>query len=102
MKRSNKQQWLDEYLPNDEPQGDLVDRANVAAEAFRRRSLDAALSLMERTNRRRRATYRRCKECGKRIPKARLQVLPHTTRCVVCQRIFEQRRKRCTLFIPII
>jgi phage/conjugal plasmid C-4 type zinc finger TraR family protein len=104
MKRSGKQtkKWLDDYAPNDEPQGDLVDRANMVAEAFRRRSLAATLSLVKRANQRRRAKYRRCECCGKRIPKARLKILPHATRCVACQRIFEQRRRRCFSFIPII
>lgn len=103
MKRLSKQtkNWRDEYLPSDEPQGDLVDRANVVAEAFRRQSLAATLSWVEHASRRR-AKDRRCECCGKHIPKARLKILPHATRCVACQRIFEQRRRRCFSFIPII
>ena len=107
MKRSSRQSknWLDEYLPDDEPQGDLVDRANVVAEAFRRRSLDVTLGRNERPSKftRRRVKHRRCERCGKRIPPARLKVLPSATRCVACQRLIEQqRRRRCFSFIPII
>lgn len=101
MKRLNKQskQWLDEYVPNDEPQGDIVDRANVAAEAFRLRSLDAMLGLSGRSVKRRRGRNRKCERCGNHIPKQRLSILPTTTRCVVCQRVFEeQRRKLCISF----
>ncbi|MEW5719299.1 MAG: TraR/DksA C4-type zinc finger protein [Chloroflexota bacterium] len=105
MKRLSRQskQWLDEYLPNDEPQGDIVDRANVVVEAFRRRSLRATLGLLGQSLEKRRTGNRKCERCGRRIPKGRLKVLPHTTRCVACQKLFEQqRRRRCTLFIPII
>ncbi len=106
MKRVSKQarEWLDEYLPSDEPQGDVVDRANVVAEAFRRRSLEAMLGLFERTGtvKRKRARNRQCERCGKPITKERLRILPHTRRCVSCQRLFEsQRRKRCISFSPL-
>jgi phage/conjugal plasmid C-4 type zinc finger TraR family protein len=102
MKRSSRQSknWLDEYLPNDEPQGDLVDRANMVAEAFRLRSLYATLGLLQRSDKakRRRTINRKCERCGKRIPKERLRIVPSTTRCVSCQRFFEQRRGLCTSF----
>lgn len=35
--------------------------------------------------------YGRCESCGGRIPSARLNVLPCTTRCINCQRQDEQR-----------
>ena len=31
-------------------------------------------------------TYGRCRECGRRIGKARLEALPHATLCIRCQR----------------
>jgi len=105
MKRLSEQtkQWQDEYLPNDEPQGDIVDRANVVVEAFHRRSLRATLGLLRQSLEQRRTRNRTCERCGRRIPKGRLKVLPHTTRCVACQKLFEQqRRRRCIWFTPTI
>jgi DnaK suppressor protein len=37
--------------------------------------------------------YGRCQACGGRIPAARLNVLPYTTRCVECQRRDEGRSR---------
>ncbi len=30
-----------------------------------------------------------CERCGKRIPQARMEAVPHATRCVKCQRVYE-------------
>lgn len=50
MKCLSKQskEWL-ECAPNDEPRGDIVDVANVVAEAFRLHSLYATLGLSRRS-----------------------------------------------------
>ena len=34
-------------------------------------------------------SYGICEDCGKRIPKARLEALPHATRCLSCQLVSE-------------
>jgi phage/conjugal plasmid C-4 type zinc finger TraR family protein len=34
-------------------------------------------------------TYGICEDCGKKIPKARLNALPHVTRCFPCQQSVE-------------
>jgi DnaK suppressor protein len=34
-------------------------------------------------------TYGKCEDCGVKIPRIRLEALPHTTRCLECQRILE-------------
>jgi len=39
----------------------------------------------------RNGTYGQCEHCGGRIPVARLQALPHTSCCIICQRKFENR-----------
>ena len=103
MKRLSKQskRWFDESMPNDEQKGDIVDRANVVAEAFRLRSLYAILGSSRRSGKakRRRTINRKCERCGQRIPKGRLRIVPTTTRCVACQKLFErQRRGLCTSF----
>jgi len=45
--------------------------------------IDAALSKMQD------GSYGLCEDCGKRIPKARLEALPHATRCLSCQLVSE-------------
>jgi phage/conjugal plasmid C-4 type zinc finger TraR family protein len=37
---------------------------------------------------------RACADCGRPIPAERLAILPHATRCVQCQAIFERLRRR--------
>jgi RNA polymerase-binding transcription factor DksA len=36
-------------------------------------------------------TYGICENCGRRIPKERLEARPEATLCVDCQRLFEER-----------
>jgi phage/conjugal plasmid C-4 type zinc finger TraR family protein len=33
-----------------------------------------------------------CEDCGHTIPKKRRRALPHATRCIGCQRLFERLR----------
>jgi RNA polymerase-binding protein DksA len=40
----------------------------------------------------RRGEYGRCQNCGRAIPRARLEALPHAALCVDCQRRTEQSR----------
>jgi phage/conjugal plasmid C-4 type zinc finger TraR family protein len=106
MKRLSKQsrEWF-EYAPNDEPRGDIVDVANVVAEAFRLRSLYATLGLSKRSGKakQRRTINCKCERCGGHIPKERLAAMPQATRCVSCQSFVEQqRRKLCTSFTHIL
>lgn len=37
---------------------------------------------------------RACADCGQAIPAERLAILPHATRCVQCQAVFERLRRR--------
>lgn len=40
------------------------------------------------------AGERPCADCGRSIPAERLAILPHATRCVQCQAVFERLRRR--------
>jgi len=51
-------------------------------------SLDRAIHLAQN------GTYGICEQCGERIDPARLEILPHATLCLRCQRLFEQRNRR--------
>jgi len=104
MKRLSKQskEWL-EYLPNDESGGDIGDRANVLAELYRTQALQSVLGIYtsQSRNKRTHRKYRKCERCGKRIPKQRLAAWSRATRCIECQKQFEQalpnhRRFVCT------
>ncbi|MSS71814.1 MAG: hypothetical protein EXS64_10035 [Candidatus Latescibacteria bacterium] len=35
-----------------------------------------------------------CRDCGKTIPAARLEVVPETSRCIVCQEKFEKGEQK--------
>jgi RNA polymerase-binding transcription factor DksA len=41
-------------------------------------------------------TYGACRDCGREIPKERLEVMPEAVRCVDCQRRFEGRHRQIT------
>ena len=51
------------------------------------RALDEIGGALERI---RQGAFGRCEECGKGIPKARLQALPYTRHCVECARKLQQ------------
>jgi RNA polymerase-binding transcription factor DksA len=51
-------------------------------------SLDRAILMAQR------GTYGICETCGTRIDPARLEILPHATLCLKCQRDFERRNRR--------
>jgi DnaK suppressor protein len=51
-------------------------------------SLDRAILMAQR------GTYGYCEKCGARIDPARLEILPHATLCLKCQRDFERRNRR--------
>jgi len=51
-------------------------------------SLDRAILIAQR------GTYGICEQCGTRIDPARLDILPHATLCLKCQRDFERRNRR--------
>jgi len=51
-------------------------------------SLDRAIRLAQNGG------YGICEKCGERIDPARLEILPHATLCLRCQRLFEQRNRR--------
>jgi len=50
-------------------------------------ALDEIAAALDRLNQ---GTFGRCEECGKDIPKARLQALPYARYCVDCARKIEQ------------
>lgn len=52
------------------------------------RDIDDALAKIED------GTYGECEMCEKKIPKARLKVVPHARLCVECQRKEESRKPR--------
>lgn len=51
-------------------------------------SLERALQMAQR------GTYGLCEQCGARIDPARLEILPHATLCLKCQRDYERRHRR--------
>jgi DnaK suppressor protein len=51
------------------------------------RHLDQALDRIDN------GTYGACQTCGETINKPRLEAVPHTTQCVMCQRREEKRRR---------
>jgi RNA polymerase-binding protein DksA len=51
-------------------------------------SLDRAIQMAQR------GTYGWCEQCGARIDPARLEILPHATLCLKCQRDYERRNRR--------
>lgn len=93
--------WIHSCFANDEPHGDIADRANVFAEAYRSQALHRVLNSHARQNKRERRRWRKCEHCGEYIPKERLAAWPRATRCIKCQKQFEQalpnhRRLVCT------
>ena len=80
---------ISNYFVNDEPLGDIADRANALVETYRAQALQAALSLRTQQIKRGRRR-RRCEQCRKPIPEERLAILPRTRRCVSCQKCVEQ------------
>lgn len=72
--------------------------ADVASDLFARESvltsekeLEVHATAVEDALRRlRRGTYGICEDCGRAIPKERLEVLPEAARCVGCQRLGER------------
>lgn len=76
--------------------------ADVASDLFARESLLTVerhlrgdLGAVEEALRRiDQGTYGICEGCGHRIPKERLDVLPHAVRCIECQRLEERIASR--------
>jgi len=54
-------------------------------EVLRRRLAEKSQALAEAMEQVREGTYGICRECGSRIPRRRLEVLPTATLCVACQ-----------------
>lgn len=70
--------------------GDEADRAGVLAQFDEQIALAEAMrhqvdELARAADRDRAGTYGVCEDCGGRIPKARLEIFPATTRCVACK-----------------
>lgn len=63
---------------------DEIDRANNEAQAFVDHALDEA-----RTHAPQGASLSHCEDCGNAIPLARQQASRGCTRCVLCQRAYE-------------
>jgi len=64
----------------------LEDEMRLRAAEIRSQGLtrvDEALARIEE------GSYGRCKECGRRIPAARLRIMPDATLCAECQRRYE-------------
>lgn len=51
-------------------------------------SLERAIQFAEK------GVYGLCENCGDRIDPARLEILPHATLCLKCQREYERRHRR--------
>jgi len=87
--------WINCLASNDEPRGDIGDRANAFAEAYRLLAICRVLGMqtsvkkIEKTPRK----PHTCEKCGKPIPWARLKVLPRTTLCIECRKHLEQERR---------
>lgn len=84
--------WINCLASNDEPRGDIGDRANALAEVYRLLAICRVLGMqtsMKKTERKPRKPHS-CERCGKPIPRARLKALPKTTLCVECQKLLEQ------------
>jgi RNA polymerase-binding protein DksA len=75
-----------------------VDLADVATDHFEQEFTLSLLKNQEQVleeigdalERIRQGTFGQCEECGKPIPKARLQALPYTRHCVACARKVQQ------------
>ncbi len=63
---------------------DEIDRANDEAQAFVDHALDAA-----RAHTPQGASLSHCEDCGEPIPAKRQEHVPGCTRCVLCQRAYE-------------
>ena len=79
--------------PADEPEGDIIERANADAEAelqIRLHATDGRLlrAIKDALGRIRAGTFGICDACKKRISKARLEAVPWTHLCTKCK---EQR-----------
>jgi RNA polymerase-binding protein DksA len=59
----------------------------VAVEHSERQMLDQVNSALSRIEQ---GTYGRCKDCGREIPRERLDVVPHAACCVPCEEKREQ------------
>jgi phage/conjugal plasmid C-4 type zinc finger TraR family protein len=88
---------------NDEPRGDIGDRANALAEAYRLLAISRVLGKQTEVKKIEKTTGEphKCERCGKPIPKARLKVLPRTTLCVECRKLLEQERHNHRRFVCI-
>jgi DnaK suppressor protein len=53
---------------------------------------DDLVQIQEAMKRKEAGTYGICENCGRKIPKARLEARPEATRCIDCQRKFEGER----------
>ena len=60
----------------------------IESEEDELRAIDSALEKIEE------GTYGVCEGCEKKIPKARLKVMPHARFCVECKRTEEERLRR--------
>jgi DnaK suppressor protein len=72
--------------------GDLVEEELEETEEIflaegERRIAEARRALAE-------GRYGMCRECGRKIPPARLDAAPEAVRCVDCQRLFEGRHRQ--------
>ena len=68
---------------------DIVIRSGAAA-AYGVSRKQEAMDALERLEE---GKYGFCRDCGERIPEARLRVKPEATRCVRCQAEAERRRR---------
>jgi DnaK suppressor protein len=79
-----------EHAVNDEPLGDVADRAQWFTEIYQAEALQKVMreeTLQERKalQRKEQGLQTQCEQCGQPIPEERLVVLPSATRCVPCQ-----------------
>ena len=76
----------------DEADTDAYEREKILALAHslerKLESLDRALGLAQK------GAYGVCEDCGDRIDPARLEILPHATLCLKCQRAYERKNRR--------
>ena len=57
-------------------------QCEISLESSREQVLDAVKDALRRIEEK---SYGTCEDCGKEIPEARLNALPHATRCVDCE-----------------